>query len=254
MTIWRHVLLIAWLCLVCGPAFAAGREQRAGAAAPQAAAAAPQAAAQAAPPAMPQVCSEAFEAKTPQAMIDGFTACLKANPDANTQFSAFFNRASSYSRLGQPQLALVDFEQALKLKPEFALGYLMRGDIYLWTLGDYPRAAQDLKLAYKLQPDHPEIISSLAWVYAACPDPSYLDGKKALELSRKLVEMGREPRRLNTLAASLARVGQFKEAVQVQEEAMAQLLMQGLKAEQMPSVTERLALYKAGKAYTIPKR
>ena len=54
------------------------------------------------------------------------------------------SRGNAYVKLGQPQRAIEDLHEAIRLDPQFALGYYNRGNTYLSPnppkegLGDSP--------------------------------------------------------------------------------------------------------------------
>ncbi len=94
----------------------------------------------------------------------------------------------------------------------------------------------------------------LAWLYATCYDPQYLDGKSAVELAKKAVHVRRNTLNLNTLAAAYARNGQYAEAVQTEEGVLAILkASQRTKPSERAEAESRLTMYKAGQPYTEPE-
>ena len=97
--------------------------------------------------------------------------------------------------------------------------------------------------------------NSLAWTYATSKHPEALDGKKALVYAERAVADDRHYAYLDTLAAALARDGQFERAAETQEEALA-LLDKKLFGPDHDSISSRfknrLALYREGQAYTEP--
>lgn len=98
---------------------------------------------------------------------------------------------------------------------------------------------------------------SLAWVYATAKDPRFQDAKKAIAYAEKAVAQHRIPDYLDTLAAALARDGQFKKAVETETEALSLLDKDtNLSDEERQAAEERLKqridLYQGGQAYTEP--
>ncbi|MFL6236005.1 MAG: hypothetical protein ACJ76N_22935 [Thermoanaerobaculia bacterium] len=99
--------------------------------------------------------------------------------------------------------------------------------------------------------------NSLAWVYATARDPKLQDGKQAVSYAEKAVAQSRNYSYLDTLAAALARDGQFKKAVETGTEALGLLE----RDSERPSADRRAAaerfrdridLYQGGQAYTEP--
>ncbi|HYN19993.1 MAG TPA: hypothetical protein VE078_03460 [Thermoanaerobaculia bacterium] len=99
------------------------------------------------------------------------------------------------------------------------------------------------------------IQNNLAWLLATGKDAQLHDGKKAIVYAEMAVAQERSAAYLDTLAAALARDGQFEKAVQVQEEALSLLTKDPSsqpRSEEIQRFVDRLALYKAGQVYTEP--
>ena len=97
--------------------------------------------------------------------------------------------------------------------------------------------------------------NNLAWLYATAKRSELRDGKKAVTYAEKATVSMRNFSYLDTLAASLARDNQFERAVQVEEEALLLLGKDKSLPDHAAALTRfknRLALYKAGQAYTEP--
>jgi lipoprotein NlpI len=75
-----------------------------------------------------------------------------------------FQRGFSYKALGLRDRALMDYDAAIALLPEFADAYNNRGIIWVYKR-DYDRALQDLLHASRLAPDDPVISNNLGMVY-----------------------------------------------------------------------------------------
>ena len=77
--------------------------------------------------------------------------------------------------------------------------------------------------ALRLQPDWSEALNRLAWALLIDPDPKKRDGKEALQLASRACELTRhqDPSTLNALAAAYAELGQFAEAIQISDQAIA---------------------------------
>jgi tetratricopeptide (TPR) repeat protein len=87
------------------------------------------------------------------------------------------------------------------------------------------QAAERIALAKAAENGDAKAQNSLAWLMATSRDASQRDGKKAVELATKSVAASNRtnPMTLDTLAAAYAEVGQFTNALAVQQEAMALL-------------------------------
>lgn len=101
----------------------------------------------------------------------------------------------------------------------------------------YEKAGKvDLQYKYiqqieKVSPISAFAYNSVAWFYAACPNPEYRNGQKAVTFGEKSVSMERNCYNLDSLAAAYAEVGDFDKAVQLQNEAISLCTDQKRKAE-----------------------
>ena len=89
-----------------------------------------------------------------------------------------------------------------------------------------------------------------AWVFATSPEPRILDPKEAMTLAQAAVAntQQKDPLSIDSLAAALARSGQFPQAVQAAQIAVNLANSQGNKplAE---AISQRLQSYQQGKPY-----
>jgi tetratricopeptide (TPR) repeat protein len=99
--------------------------------------------------------------------------------------------------------------------------------------------------------------NSLAWNFATAKDPRFQDGKQAVSYAEKAVAQSRHHVYLDTLAAALARDGQFRKAAETETEALALLEKDGvLSDEEREAASQRYharaELYQGGQPYTQP--
>src|SRR5258705_309847 len=78
---------------------------------------------------------------------------------------AFNNRGNGYHRKGEDDHAIQDYDEAIRLKPDFALAFNNRGNAYS-DKGDYDRAIQDLDKAIRLKPDYALAFNNRAIAYS----------------------------------------------------------------------------------------
>jgi len=90
--------------------------------------------------------------------------------------------------------------------------YRMLGDYY-FSREDYAETAAAYKKSLALNPDNPEVLNNLAWLYATSEDPAHRTPQKALELARKAAGLSRSPHILDTLAEAYYINGRMDEAV-----------------------------------------
>jgi tetratricopeptide (TPR) repeat protein len=121
--------------------------------------------------------------------------------------------------------------------------------------GNFQEGMKQWKLA--ADQGYASAANSLAWVYATAKDPKLRDGKQAVLYAEKAVRRLRDRRYLETLAAALARDGQFERAAQVEREALSLFHQENLYKADLRRYLEggfkdRIASYEAGQAYTQP--
>jgi tetratricopeptide (TPR) repeat protein len=86
----------------------------------------------------------------------------------------------------------------------------------------YAEARAQFEEGARLGPKNPEALNSLAYFLATCQDDKQRDGKRALALARQVDDLsgGKDPNYLDTLAAALAEVGAYDEAIKAQTRAL----------------------------------
>ncbi len=100
--------------------------------------------------------------------------------------------------------------------------YHVLGDIY-YERKDYAGTIHAYRRALSLEPESPEILNNLAWLYATCANESFRDYGKALDFARKASELDIAPHILDTLAESFYVNGKYKEAIQAGQLALEQV-------------------------------
>ena len=132
-----------------------------------------------------------------------------------TEAYALFIRSTTHLVKDQADKSLLDLTAAIKADPKFAPAYYSRGGLYA-EKQEFAKALADFKEGVKLAPKDLLAANDLAWFRATCPDAKFRDGKEALaEATRICEETGHKQEDfLDTLAASYAEVGDFKNAVE----------------------------------------
>src|SRR5690349_2999211 len=98
--------------------------------------------------------------------VTGYTDALKEMTLANDRRATILNdRGVAYARLGQPKLAIDDFNRAAQLFPEYAAIYNNRGNLLL-ALGYPEEAIKDFNRAIVLAPGYAAALSNRAGAYA----------------------------------------------------------------------------------------
>jgi tetratricopeptide (TPR) repeat protein len=147
----------------------------------------------------------------PEAALADFTDFLRQQPGTVPALRA---RALSYGRLRRYDEALADLNEALRAEPTSADAFQDRGRIYQ-NKGCYPAALADYQKALELEPNESRFYNQYAWMLAACPQPEYRDGQRAVELAQRGCELTdwQDANILDTLASAYAECGRFDEAL-----------------------------------------
>ena len=168
---------------------------------------------------------------------------------ANGHVWAFHQRGLTHQAMGQLQKALADFNEALNRNPDAIVVRYDRGKLHE-ELGNYRLALMDLQRAASLSSETALFVNDLAWLLATCPDPHLWNGEEAVRYARKAVQIESSPSYLDTLAASLARKGEFSEAALIQRQAIKMLNNNKAKQQYVQEFEDRLDMYLAKKTYT----
>ncbi len=110
--------------------------------------------------------------------------------------------------------------EAEKINSKDASLWLNRA--YTQTLmGLFNDAIINFQKAIELEPSNPEAYNDLAWLLSTCSDNQYRNGKEAIKLAKKALDlMPNIPPILDTLAAAYAETGDFKTAIELLKKAI----------------------------------
>ncbi len=100
----------------------------------------------------------------------------------------------------------------LEKRPDNPNLYRLLGDLY-YSLDDYHGVKEAYEKAIVLEPNHPEVLNNLAWLYATCPEESIRNPFRALTLAKRAAAIMESPHILDTLAESYYINGRYEEAV-----------------------------------------
>lgn len=116
--------------------------------------------------------------------IEQFTFCLNgAGLTDEMRAGVLVDRGNSYNKTEQPELAIHDFSQAIKLNPQSSVAFNNRGNT-LKNRGRYQEALADFTKALELAPMNTMIYNNRANAYKAMGkyDQAAADLDKAVEL------------------------------------------------------------------------
>ncbi len=150
--------------------------------------------------------------------IDDYSQAIKLGPPDAAMFNG---RGHAFYRIERFGDALRDYGESIKLDPSNPDPLINRGDTHA-DLGQYGEAAADYRAAVKVAPENARAFQAAAWLMATCPDGQYRDEVLAIDAAKRAIELeGETFRNLSTLAAAQASAGQFREAENMQERAIA---------------------------------
>jgi tetratricopeptide (TPR) repeat protein len=151
---------------------------------------------------------------------------------------------------GRIEPALGHYAEAVRVNPRAAearFGYAMG----LVRLRRYAEARDWLIESTRVQPDRPELSHALARLLAAAPDDRVRDGQRALALIKELFSSFKTTDIGETMAMTMAELGQFDEAVAIQKGVLAAARQGGHQIE-VRRMAANLALYQRRQACRTP--
>jgi tetratricopeptide (TPR) repeat protein len=170
--------------------------------------------------------------------IEHLSAAVKYQPN---YVEAQLALADTWRRSGRADLSLVPYLEAVRIDPRAAqarLGYA----IALASLGRYRDARDWLIEATALSPDRPELAHALARLLATAPDASVRDGQRAKAIVEELLKRQKTTDLGETMAMTLAELGEYSEAAAIQRGVMAAASNAGLR-DAVQRMSENLRLY-----------
>jgi tetratricopeptide (TPR) repeat protein len=135
--------------------------------------------------------------------------------------AAFFRDRGNVAFVRQQyDKALADFDEAIRLSPNYAMPYYNRART--WSAKKaYDKALADYDAAIRLAPRQMAIAyAARAWIWAACPEEKYRDGKKAIGSAKQACELSGQADHYAALAAAHAEAGDFAAAEKAQQKAI----------------------------------
>ncbi len=149
---------------------------------------------------------------------------------------------------GQIDEAISHFEDALSFRPDYAEVHTNLG-LALAARGQIKEAIDHYQTAMKVDPGYAAAFNSMAWIRATHPDPKFRDGRQAVILALRAVELSPgDAAVLDTLAAAYAEAGRFAEAARTARKAMDIAVLQN-KPALAASMPAKIRLYQAGKPF-----
>lgn len=154
-----------------------------------------------------------------QEASEDYTMAIQQQP---TSADLYVARGHTWHRLQEYKRAINDFTRAIQLDPSKPQAYTGRGNL-LAEVGLYEQALANFDLALRADATCVAAHRSRAWLLATCPDATCRDAEKSLAAARQAARFAppNDPFVLEALAAASAAAGQFNDAVQFQQRALA---------------------------------
>lgn len=171
--------------------------------------------------------------------------------DRTMQSDFYLNRAGTYQEMGAWDKASADCDQAIRINPTYARGYMQRGNLR-FAKGDYRGAVSDYEKGTRFSPKDADVLTNFGWFQATCPEDSLRNGKQALEKSKRACELThwQDYHPVDNVAAAWAEIGDFDNAVKYETQA---LNLKGINATTRKAMQGRLELYRQHKPYRQSK-
>src|SRR5208283_1370777 len=130
------------------------------------------------------------------------------------------NLGNALLQKGNVDEAIVHYQKALQIKPDFAKAHYNLGNALLQK-GNVDEAIVHYQKALQIKPDYVAAQNNLAWVLAIAPQASLRNGSQAVQLAQRANQLtgNGNPVVLRTLAAAYAEAGRFPEAVETAQRA-----------------------------------
>jgi tetratricopeptide (TPR) repeat protein len=191
-----------------------------------------------------------------QKAADSFAEAIRLQPALSRAWSncgLALSRQEQWAEARQFQAKAVELEeQRLQKLPGFPRTdlacYHSRLGLVLHRMGLKDEAAKEYQEATRLDPDWCKKNVEQAWLLATAPAEAERDATTAWELATQACQ-ATEPsaEALDALAASLAALGRFPEAVQTAREALARAA-----PDRASGIKARIARYEKGQAFIAP--
>jgi tetratricopeptide (TPR) repeat protein len=172
-----------------------------------------------------------------------YQRALQIKPD---YADAGCNLGNALLRMGSVDEAIVQYQRALQIKPDYVDAHNNLAKA-LVQKGSMVEAIAQYQEALRIKPNNAEVLNNLALVLASCPQASLRNGSKAVELAQRANRLtgGRNPAALGTLAAAYAEAGRFPEAMETAQHAL-QLAESQSNFALADAIRSQMELYAAG--------
>ena len=175
-----------------------------------------------------------------------FAESLQLRPETP---SVIYKVTDSIATVGRLDEAIDYFKAYVQVATNDAQAPLQLG-IMLSAANRTAEAIEQYEQALRLNPESPQVMNNLAWIYATAAEEKFRYASEALRLAEQACDLTqwREPVLIGTLAAAYAESEDFPKAVRLAQQAIDASLAAGL--DQVAAMNKKLIeLYRAGKPY-----
>jgi len=159
---------------------------------------------------------------------------------------------NALAQKGRVDEAIAQFQEVLESMPRNPSIHVNLANAFLQK-GREDEAMAEFQSALEIEPVDMEVQNNLAWLLATCGEASLRNGERAVQLARQANQMsgGKNPVILGTLAAALAETGKFDEAARSARAAVALAQAAG-KPKTARRLSDQLQLYEAARPFHRP--
>lgn len=155
---------------------------------------------------------------------------------------AWFGLGNLLGRQGRYDEAVQAYRSALASDPKNSRAWLGEVTAHV-LLEDWPSARSRLEEGLRQVGDDTQLQQTLARLLVTCPDPAVRDVAQGLDLAQRVFEAARSLEAAETIALALAAEGRAGEAVQWQQQIVAELERAGM-ADAAAAARQQLDLYR----------
>jgi tetratricopeptide (TPR) repeat protein len=181
--------------------------------------------------------------------IEHLSAAVKYDP---RYVEGRLRLAEVLRRSGRLEEALAQYEQVMMIDPRAAEARFGVAITFI-HLRRYQDARDRLMEAMREYPSQPAFARALARLLAAAPDDRVRDSQQAMTMTQQLIAQRQTVDLAETMAMTLAGLGQYKQAATLQREVMAAASKAGHQ-EVVKQLAENLARYERNEPCRTPLR
>ncbi len=154
---------------------------------------------------------------------------------------------------GQVAEAMVHYRKLLEIQPDNSEARNILGTVLIQQGRAREAIEQWWHETLATEPENGNAKSNIAWVFATCPEATFRDGAKAVQLAEQALQLSgsKNPLIFRTLAAAYAENGRFPEAIDTAQRGLDLANSQGnpgLAAE----LQNNIVLYQSGRPLRDP--